>query len=209
MGNRLNWLHQSIPKILCLNLKTKLLFGNSASFFKWVGYQKYRVPYSDSVFKWGTWMNFGNWIDITWLDLIFYCLANRWARKAYRLLWGGVPNPWMTKHIRVDVKKTHIIRNNSAVAISTSLRSITLLVRCIILLMPKTAGKQKQVHGWTICHLGLRGRVPEWPLFLVCTARPSDVLIVDGHGIRTNPKIIHAAYLNLIMIFPPDSARFV
>ena len=57
--------------------------------------------------------NFGCLNNITWLDLIFHCMANWSANKAYRLFWGGaspcVPQPSHDKiHLRnhKNTKKT-------------------------------------------------------------------------------------------------------
>ena len=38
-----------------------------------------------AVFEWGTLINFGYLNDIIWLELIFYRLANRSARKTYHI----------------------------------------------------------------------------------------------------------------------------
>ena len=85
------------------------------------------TPFSNGVLK----IKIVCLIDITWIVLIFYYLANRWARKAYWLFWGKHHLWWQT------VEATKSVNNASQIniaAINTFINEFYILfyVWCLI-----------------------------------------------------------------------------
>ena len=140
--------------------------------------------------------NFGCLNNITWLDLIFYCMANWWANKAYRLFWGGaspcVPQPSHDKtHLRdhKNNKKKHSSKRFGitipiAVAIDDAACSLYDSINFGISgAFSAYIGEQYVIQN---CGEEDLRNLSSWFVLQGC-----DILMV-GHGIRTIPKILNA-----------------